>query len=108
MIFLHIILGLSLLGMAWCAVMLVRNQAVFKFRSQLADLVHYACGVDIKNDRDWEWRYHVLTSVSYQSMVAKFWKPLRVANFYKDSSFINAGAKQPKSKISMVKVRNAR
>lgn len=71
--------------------MLIRNIRVYNFRMITLNLVSAASKDDIENNRDFGWRYEYLNMVTYDEMLWKFWKPLRVSSFYKDSKFITRG-----------------
>ena len=66
--------------------MLVRNKSVFDYRKNLLEKISKAAKKDIKNGKDWTWRYRVLETVTYNEMMWKFWKSLD--SFYSNKSFI--------------------
>jgi len=71
---------------------LIRNGRVYTFRMLLLKKVSDAADVDIKNGREWEWRYDVMDTVSYDTMLLNFWKPLTIENFYSDTMFATPGS----------------
>ena len=100
-----IILVLSVVALLFSFFMLWRNRQVSKYRKGLISLIHeqtqkdiatYDFEKDIDPDptRLWGWRYDVFSSVSYDTMVNKFWKPLD--SFYPDKSFIEEGRGESK------------
>lgn len=77
-------LGLCLLG-TW------RNVRVYRFQMGLIDRCRRLNIADIEAGRMKEfdsWRYDALNAVSYNQMLFKFWKPLRVEAWYRDLSFL--------------------
>lgn len=80
-----------LLGMY---ITLWRNNRVYNYRMNvLLPLVSQASTRDIKLGRyNNGWRYEVFSSISYQEMVWKFWRPLN--SFYPDKSFLE-NAEEP-------------
>jgi hypothetical protein len=76
-IFVLLILLLVLL----VAFILVRNQRVYRYRSEMADTIFSASVWDYK------WRLSIMDSVTYNDMMLQFWKPLD--RFYPDKSFLD-------------------
>lgn len=64
----------------WSAFGLVRNTRVFRFRSILLERISDAASQDIKNHRDFMWRYNEFGNVSYEAMATKMWRPIQ--SFY--------------------------
>jgi hypothetical protein len=85
-ILLNIVLGICCILLFHSIFMLYRNKKVFNYKMKLLDKVSSLAQKDSLADREWKWRYEVFTSVSYNEMLYKFWKPLD--SFYKDKSFI--------------------
>lgn len=79
------------LGVLWGLLMLSRGRAVFNYRVKILERISAESKIDIEANRDYQWRYDVFKSVSFGSMVYKFWKPLD--SFYADKSFIKQGDK---------------
>lgn len=63
--------------------LLFRNGRVYRYRVRLLHRVSAAARRDIGEGLEWEWRYDMLESVSYESMVLKFWRPL--SSFYDEA-----------------------
>lgn len=74
------------LTVMWCSIMIIRINKVFNYRAKLRNTVFNMAKRDIENGREWEWRWTCYDSVSFDTMVNKFWKPLD--SFYKDKTFI--------------------
>lgn len=68
--------------------LIVRTKRVFRFKTSLLNIVDLHAGYDIRSGKEWIWRFDMLDTVSFQTMVWKFWKPLKAENFYKDTAFI--------------------
>lgn len=86
-----IILGsLMVVVLILMATLLIRNDKVYSFRMNILKQLSQAAEDDVRNQRDYEWRFHTYNSVGYNEMVAKFWKPLKVEKWYRDTSFINS------------------
>ncbi len=83
-----ILLILCGVALMMCFIFLVRNQFVYRFRSELLKTVSRLASEDIENNRPWTWRYTAMDSVSYDVMMVNFWVPLRAENFYEDLAFI--------------------
>lgn len=67
----------------------IRNTSVYNYRIRLNEKVSDRARADIRQNRDWRWRYEMLNEVSYDEMMFKFWRPLD--SFYPDKSFIEEG-----------------
>ena len=65
-----------------------RNHAIYFLRLILLKRVSEKAMEDIKNGRDWEWRYKYMESVTYEKMLYQFWKPLKLKYWYPDKSFV--------------------
>lgn len=63
-----------------------RIDMVYEYRKELLTEISRLADEDIKNGREWKWRYEVLESVDLNEMMSKFWKPLD--SFYPDKSFL--------------------
>ena len=77
-----IISGITLLVIITAAYILFRNEAVFKERGRILDICSSLAEQDIKEGKEWRNRYSFLTEVSYDSMLYKFWLPVK--SFYED------------------------
>lgn len=82
-------LGVSITLLLCSIFMLWRNHKVYRFRSTLIDRVSALAQADIDAGRDWHWRYDVLTAVTYEAMMHRFWRPLTVEAFYADAKFLS-------------------
>jgi hypothetical protein len=77
-----VMLGILTLAMGGCVYMLVRNQAVYNYRTKVSKVVFSASAWDYK------WRVKEMDAVSYNDMMLKWWKwPL--SDFYPDKSFLD-------------------
>lgn len=65
------------LMMVFGVFMLIRNHRVFKERERVREQMAAAATDDINHERPWEWRYQMYESVTYDQMVAQFWRPVR-------------------------------
>jgi hypothetical protein len=81
-----ILLICSVIVLVGSITIMIRNDYVLAFRHKLIKQISAAAKADIEAGRDWEWRYEIYETVSYDQMVYKFWKPLE--SFYQDRSFI--------------------
>ena len=64
---------------------LYRNYKTLSFRLFVLRRISILADRDIANNKPWGWRYDDFNSISYSTMVLKFWKPLK--SFYKNNSF---------------------
>lgn len=83
------VLILCLTGMGFTIFMMRRNLSVHRYLKETLRKVGKYAGEDIKHKQDWMWRYQALESVSYETMLFHFWKPLD--SFYTDKSFMEPG-----------------
>ena len=87
-----IVLGyLALIALIFLFAQLVdsRNSRVHKYRKQLVDQIRVAAEDDAMSGRNADWRWDVFESVSYDTMIVQFWRPLRT--FYPNKAFITPG-----------------
>lgn len=73
-----IFLGLMYTMMALCFVMLIRNNMVYRYRTEMVRRISAASKQNLLDE--WMWRYDEFDAVPYGDMVFKFWKPLK--SFY--------------------------
>lgn len=73
-----IILGISLSCGIAAIIVYIRNEQVFRFRMKAIDFIF--------KQPDWERRRDIFLSVSYGTMMWKFWK--LPEDFYTDKSFL--------------------
>jgi len=83
-----IVISLCVLTVLYCLIMICRNNNVYTFRSKLLKIIDQKSREDIRNNRDWKWRFIMFDSVDYDEFIYKFWVPLKVENFFKDTSFL--------------------
>lgn len=69
-----------------CFIIIYRINQVYKYRIQLLGQISLQAKVDIQYRRDWQWRYTVFESASFDDMVYRFWRPL--PDFYPNKRFI--------------------
>lgn len=89
-----ILFVLYILIMLGGVVMMLRNYAVFNYRTRLLRLVGIACRDDIVNGRAYYWRFDTFGTVEYDQMMLRPWRPL--SSFYPDMNFARVGATDPK------------
>lgn len=65
-----------------------RNHRVRSLRVAMIGVVMAASQLDAQLGRDYAWRMEMLDSVSYDDMMRKFWRPVRLDAFYPDPSFL--------------------
>lgn len=70
--------------------MMIRTFRVHAFLTSVLEIVSIKGQEDIDAGRNWEWRYEELDKVSFDSMMVRFWKPLKVKSFWKDDSFLRS------------------
>lgn len=74
------ILIIAIVALAWCFIILYRNNKVFAFRIAVSNMVydnnkaHMAELTDDEIESAWD----VLHSVSYERMLFRFWVPLKI------------------------------
>lgn len=83
-----IVAMISTVGLVHALYMRWRNHRVYKLRTALIAVVTVASKMDAELGRDYAWRMAVLDSVTYNDMLLKFWRPLRLNAFYQDLSFL--------------------
>lgn len=71
---------LFLLGIGAVVTIVLRNKAVYEFRSRLLDRISQVNSREIGESKQWIVRYDVLNSIGYNAMMCQFWRPLR--SFY--------------------------
>lgn len=80
----------SLLMIAGLLGLLVRNEFVNKFRRELIQKISDIDQEEIQQGHGYTgWRLNEYGKVTYQQMLFKFWKRLKVENFYKNTSFLD-------------------
>jgi hypothetical protein len=87
---LALIQSLCFVGMGFSVLMLIRNKKVSEFRRWMLDTIHEHSVTDIRAGHNYDWRYKAYESVDYDTMVYKFWRPLKPESFYEDTSFLEA------------------
>lgn len=78
------------LALAYCVLMLIRNERVSNYRKRIIEEVSKQSKRDISRSRSWEWRYEAYSAVSYEAMMKEWWRPL--ASFYPDKRFLEEDA----------------
>jgi len=81
-----VIIGLGLWLIFFCIFMVHRNNKVFKERMRVLDSISDFAKEDIRNGRDFNWRYKELETISYNQMMWQFWIP--VGKFFKEMDCI--------------------
>jgi hypothetical protein len=89
-----IIFLILILFYVWLMVSMARNMSVYRFRMHLIAMTRQASYADVRSGHEWEWRFEVFESVSYELMTRKFWVP--ITDFYEDYSFIDPKAAGPR------------
>jgi len=78
-----LILVIGLIVAGFCLYLgIYRNNQVYKHTGRILDQVSKSALEDVGKGRAWEWRYKEYSTVSYYSMVLKFWIP--ISRFYRD------------------------
>lgn len=85
---LYILQALCGLGIVWGIFMLFRNSQVYKFRVELIDIFADQAKKSLKPEIDYRWRSQMYHTVTYNQMVAHFWKPLKADKWWPDTSFL--------------------
>ena len=79
------IIVLCVLSLAMCVFLSFRNIRVYNFKMELLAKVNTASEWDISNGQPWKWRYDLLESVEYNTMLFRsIWRsgiPMRWSNF---------------------------
>ena len=70
----------------FCFYILVRNNKVFNYRFKILSQIDELAKADIRQCKEWKWRYDNFSQVSYGRMMWQFWRPLK--SFYKDTNFL--------------------
>ena len=84
-IFSSIVFGLCAIVMVGCLVLLVRNEAVYRFRQRLLqDMMDRATGGTDPEVVDAQLKAYL--TVPYQTMVYKFWKPLNEHEWFEGTA----------------------
>jgi len=72
--------------MLFFAFMLFRNQKVFKERMRVLDIISQYAKMDIRNQKDYDWRYKEFDTIPYNRMFYRFWIPVK--EFFKEMDCI--------------------
>lgn len=76
---------------------IIRNGSVHVLGMEILGKINILCAIDEANKMSWKWRYRYFGSVSYNTMMLKFWLPVKVESFYKDLSFLEPQQPLPPS-----------
>ena len=79
-----IIVTLGILFLLYCAIGLIRNTFVLRYRMNLIDRISTLNMREPEKDGGWRWKAY--DRVNYKDMLLKFWKPLD--SFYPDKRFL--------------------
>ena len=60
--------------------LMFRNEAVHNEQMRVIQVVSNLARIDIKEGRDWKWRYEAFDEISYYAMLFQLWKPVK--SFY--------------------------
>lgn len=87
-VLLYVLLALCGLALVLALFVLARNNRVCEFR--LLVLKHLGDGTtaDLRDGKDWKWRFDAFDSVSYEKTLFSV-KRLRASNFWSDLSFVD-------------------
>lgn len=78
----------SLIGLILTWLFNRRNNRVGAFRMTIVAMVATAAAVDVERGLNATWRFQAYDAVTYDQMLFKFWRRLRIDQFYSDLSFI--------------------
>lgn len=82
------VIGVCFVAFAFTQFMLWRNDQVYKLHKRMSDRIHELSLKDIDAGRPWNWRWEKYEEVKYETMLNRFWKPLKPEAFYSDLSFL--------------------
>ena len=82
-----ILIAILTLILLFSIYILFKNEQVGKFRIKLINKIKEGAKEDIKNNKDWKWRYKEFDKVNYNKMIYSF-KKLKPENFWDDISFL--------------------
>jgi hypothetical protein len=81
------LIAVCLMGIAYCQMIIWRNERVYLYRRRLIDRIYKLSQADIASGKDHDyWRWDVYETVSYDAMLYQFWRPLD--SFYRDKTFL--------------------
>jgi hypothetical protein len=86
------LLALCITGQIACVTYLFRNGKVGKERVRVIDAISELAKEDIREGREFKWRYDEFNSISYLYMLLIFFKP--VDSFYKNMDCMKPGPKK--------------
>lgn len=86
------LMAVYFIGMIIALIMGDRNQKVANYRRNILQQISNAGDFDIRDGYDWQWRYEVYETVSYEQMMRYFWRNLD--SFYPDKSFLDGQVKR--------------
>lgn len=85
--------ALFLVSLYSVVVITIRNERTLAMRTSMLQDILYASLHDLGNDNTW--RYDKFNEVSYNTIMWKWWKPLKPEAFYDDTSFLEVGSEKP-------------
>lgn len=77
-----ILLKVIIISLIIVVILFIRNALVFKERYRVLRLIKELSDGDIKNDREFKWRYDAFEKIDYDRMLFEIWKPIRL--YYKN------------------------
>lgn len=81
-----VILSISAILLLFCIYMMIRNHLVCNEKLRILGIISQLASEDLKNRKEWVWRYRHFDDISYEKMLFTFWKPLK--SFYKNSDIL--------------------
>lgn len=85
-----VVLTFLICAMVFCIYIYFRVGQVLKLFIQMLDAVSSAANIDIRNGKDWQWRYDYLNRVSFDKILYTLWRPLKPESFYSNLDFMEA------------------
>jgi len=82
--FMTVFLSFCITGVFASFIYLNRNTSVFLERQRILNIISELSREDIRNNRNYIWRYNEFDLITYNNMFWPFWKPVR--SFFKDKN----------------------
>lgn len=88
MIVINILFYLSfyLLFIVFFRIFIIRNNEVYEESMRILNIINGLSQRDIRNDKEWKWRYEEFEKISQSKMIFKFWIPVK--DFFKNNRAI--------------------
>ena len=66
--------------------MMIRGLMVYNYLMETLEKVGKKSKEDVRNNKDWRWRFEEFNKVSFYEMALKFWRPL--SSFYNEDRLL--------------------